>query len=83
MVFGINPDNTKIRLICTTDADIEKIAVELKEKYWFHHIRTYYNALYDITATCKIYNLDEESELIAKLSKDFKGDLIQTNLEFR
>ena len=83
MVFGINTDNTKIQLICNSCVILEKIAVELEKKYKFKHIKTHYNSVYDITATCNIYNLDEENELIAKLARDFKDDLTQIGFESR
>ena len=83
MVFGINTDDTNIRIMCNPDADIMKIALVLDKKYKFNRIKTDDNAKYNISATCGMDTLDKKHKLSAKLYKDFKDDLMQINLEHR
>lgn len=79
----MNTDNTTLRLMCKPDADVMKIALELDKKYKFSRVKPIDHSLYDISATCNMYNLDEQHKLITKLQKDFKDDLMQINLEPR
>ena len=81
----MNTDNTTLRLMCKPDANIMQIALDLDldKKYKFNRIKTDDTALFEISATCDAGTLNEQHELIAKLSKDFKDDLMQINLEPR